>query len=56
MTTHSNFFSRFLIANVALSASLLAADGQSVSSAVPEPSIAMLAGLFGIFFLFWRKK
>ncbi|MGC6465487.1 MAG: hypothetical protein ACON38_14480 [Akkermansiaceae bacterium] len=35
---------------------LRAAEESGETSSIPEPSVAMLGGLCGIFFLLWRKK
>ncbi|YCM42092.1 hypothetical protein V2O64_12345 [Verrucomicrobiaceae bacterium 227] len=42
--------------SVGLSGTLRAAEESTKASSVPEPSIALLGGLCGIFFLLWRKK
>lgn len=55
-----NFSYKFLLAFIFLLGSTLSSLAESGSvastSAVPEPSISMLAGLCGIIFLLWRKK
>lgn len=42
--------------SLGLATSLSAAEESANTAAIPEPSIALLGGLCGIFFLLWRKK
>jgi len=48
----------FLVATLSLGlVGSASAAGVSVDAAsIPEPSVALLGGLCGIFFLLWRKK
>jgi hypothetical protein len=42
--------------SLGLAGSLCAAEEAAKAVSIPEPSMALLGGLCGIFFLLWRKK
>jgi ABC-type multidrug transport system permease subunit len=42
--------------SLGLGSSLSAAVESTDAASIPEPSVALLGGLCGIFFLLWRKK
>ena len=45
-----------IVALVATTCALSAAEETPEVASVPEPSVAVLGGLCGIIFLLWRKK
>lgn len=58
MSAVFRFFLLLALGSWALAGQLMGMESRESVEAtpVPEPSILILGGLFGVFFLFWRKK